>query len=200
MKKPRRLHILLALGNPGTEYGNTYHNAGVLALEHMEKSLRPGGPSLDPETWKSHKKLFEYIAEPQTSGLKTIFIRPLVFMNASGAMAREVLKKFDAEPADLTVFHDDSDLPLGKFKIMHGRNSAGHKGVQSVIDVLGTNGFERVRIGVRSPVLDAGSRELEAGSHKKAGDFVLSQITPKDRKVLDAVFEEIAEEWAKKKE
>jgi len=177
--------IILGLGNPGAEYEHTYHNAGALAVEQLAKAPGEGG---EPR-WKAHKKLFVYFSnlQPPTSNL--IFIRPLVFMNESGLAAKEALKKFNAAPEDLAVIHDDSDLPLGEYKISRGQGSAGHKGVQSVIDHLGTSAFERIRIGIRERRTENGERR------KQAGDFVLDQISTKDKKILEKVFEEISGAW-----
>lgn len=182
MKDEGRQRLIIGLGNPGPEFENTYHNVGVLALEYLAKSPADGGKL----EWKSHKKLFGYSNfKLQTSNF--VFIRPLTFMNESGLAAKEALKKFNAAPEDLIVIHDDSDLALGKFKIAGGQRSAGHKGVQSVIDHVGTQDFERVKIGIR----EQGTENREQSKRKKAEDFVLSQITPKDKKILEKVFEEI---------
>ena len=91
---------------------------------------------------------------------------------------------FGAKPEDLIVIHDESDLPLGTYKISYGKNSAGHKGVQSVMDALGTKDFTRIRIGIRP------GKELR---RSKAAAFVLKHISARDKKTLDGVFQEIAD-------
>ncbi len=161
-----RKRIFIGLGNPGKEYENTYHNAGLLAVDQLADA-----------PFKKHKGLFEYTTAPDA-----VFIRPLTYMNESGSAAREALKKFNARAEDLTVIHDESDLPLGTFKVSKGRGAAGHKGVQSIIDALGTNEFTRIRIGIRDP------RERR---RKKAGEFALARIAARDRAALQAVFKKI---------
>ncbi len=160
-----RKKLVVGLGNPGPEFANTYHNAGALAVRAMAGGL----------AWKSHKKLFSYAAAADG----TTFILPLVFMNESGRAVREAMKKFKAAPEDLTVIHDDSDLPLGAYKVSIGRGAAGHKGARSVMDALRSKDFTRIRIGIRNP------RERQ---RKKAGEFVLGSISTGDRKKLAAVF------------
>jgi peptidyl-tRNA hydrolase, PTH1 family len=186
MKKPRGLQLIIGLGNPGPEFENTYHNAGMMAVQYLANPLiKDGKPA-----WKTHKKLFSYArVEPSVPLVPCpvspvfILILPLTFMNESGLAAKEAIKKFNAAPEDLTVIHDDSDLPLGESKTSRNQGAAGHKGVQSVIDHIGTKDFKRIRIGVRT--------DERQGIRKKAGDFVLNRITPRDKKALEKVFEEI---------
>ena len=163
------MKIVVGLGNPGKEYDGTYHNVGTLAVRTIAGE---GG-------WKPYKKLFSYALRRNTA-----FVLPLIFMNESGRAVAEALKKFRAEPADLVVIHDESDLPLGACKISTGRGSAGHKGVQSVMDALGSKAFARVRIGIRNP------RER---TRRKAEGFVLAKITPRDLAALERIFVTLAE-------
>ncbi len=160
--------LIIGLGNPGGEYENTYHNVGLLAL----KKIAGDAP------FKSHKGLFRYA----TAG-EAVLIEPLVFMNESGRAAKEALKKFKTSPGDLIVIHDESDVMIGKYKLSSGRNSAGHRGVQSIMDALHSKEFLRARIGIR-PAQEA--------KLKKASEFVLAAIKPKDKKALEAVFAEVA--------
>ena len=177
MAKSPSKKIFASLGNPGDEYANTYHNAGRLALAAVMHE------PFDKETgWEKHKDLFYYRSAPGAA-----FVKPLTFMNESGKAIKEALKKFDARPHDLVLFQDDSDITVGSYKISFARNSAGHKGVQSVIDALKTNEFTRVRIGIRP------EKEKE---RQKAGTFALKAISSKDRKTLDGVFKEIGKELA----
>ncbi len=166
--------ILVGLGNPGPEFKNTYHNVGQAALAAIARRL-PNGESL---TWKTHKKLFRYAAHGTM-----VLAAPLTFMNESGMAVREAMKKFKAAPENLVVIHDESDLPVGMYKISSGRSSAGHKGIQSIIDTLRTNRFTRIRVGIR----EAGEKK-----RRKASAFVLAKITPKDQIVFDALFSAIA--------
>jgi PTH1 family peptidyl-tRNA hydrolase len=155
-----RRKIVVGLGNPGKEYAGTFHNVGVLAMETLA--------ALSGE-W--------------AGGAPPLFVAPTTFMNESGGAVRAAMKKFGARPEDLIVLHDESDLPLGDYKTSFGKNSAGHKGVQSIIDALGTKEFTRIRIGIRPP---------QERHRTKASSFVLKMIGARDRKILDGVFEKIA--------
>jgi PTH1 family peptidyl-tRNA hydrolase len=185
--------IILALGNPGAEFENTYHNAGLLALPSFISALTGSGPEeLD---WKTYRHLFEYTsplpsaASSQSPASSYQFAHSLVFMNDSGRAAAAALRKFGVAPEDLIVLQDESDLALGQFKITFDRSSGGHKGAQSIIDHLKTQAFTRVRFGVRPKA---------ERRRRKAGDFILAKITPTARKALEAAFEKAAEELEEK--
>jgi PTH1 family peptidyl-tRNA hydrolase len=169
--------LFLGLGNPGMEYERTFHNAGVLALHALADAM----PAPTGIAWQNHKKIFRYAT---CDGM--IFVEPLTFMNESGRAAREAMKKFDLAPQDIVVLHDDSDLPLGTWKVSRGHGAGGHHGIESIINTLGTNDFTRVRIGIRP----ATERERQ-----KAGEFVLKKMTKKDRAVLDAIFLKIRDHF-----
>ena len=160
--------IVMGLGNPGSDYDNTYHNVGKMALEAW-LAKNP-----EPIAFRRHGDLFEYAKSDDR-----IFVRPLVFMNESGLAAREALKTFSAEPTDLLVLHDESDMELGTWRLSFGGSSAGHKGIQSIIDHLHSDQFYRGRIGIRDP---------HEEKRKKAGDFVLGAMTPDHKSVLQDVF------------
>jgi PTH1 family peptidyl-tRNA hydrolase len=173
------MQIFIGLGNPGEEYASTYHNVGQMALLALTRDIALHKQNAKPEPWVKYKDILEYI---ETDG--TVFVRPLTYMNESGRAVREAVKKFKAKPENLVLFHDDSDITIGDYKISVARNSAGHKGVQSVIDALKTNTFTRVRIGIRP------AREPH---RQKAGEFALKQITPRDKTILKSVFLNLTE-------
>ena len=166
--------LIIGLGNPDPILEETYHNVGLIAVQWLaEHGPREGAA----ESFRSHKGLFAYRKRE-----KIIFIRPLVYMNESGRAVKEAMRTFGATPEDIVVIHDDSDLVVGAFKLAASGRSAGHKGIQSIIDHLKTEGFRRIRIGIR---------EKDEAHRKKAGDFVLSPITAKDKKTFEEVFRDI---------
>jgi PTH1 family peptidyl-tRNA hydrolase len=184
-KGPKDIKVIIGLGNPGSEYCNTYHNAGALALPVLAAHLAPDAFDTNskistPLTFKRYKNIFEYA----TAG-KFIFVKPLVFMNESGEAVKAALRVLKAKPYEIAVAHDDSDLTIGNFKIAFGGGAAGHNGIRSIVAHLKTEEFTRIRIGIRA------ANEI---TRKKAGDFVLSPITGTNMKKLEIVFEKIAEE------
>ncbi|MEX2054494.1 MAG: aminoacyl-tRNA hydrolase [Candidatus Colwellbacteria bacterium] len=157
-----KLTLILGLGNPGEQYEHTYHNAGHLYID-----------SVTDGTLKKYKS-FAFTKEGNM-----ILAKSLTYMNKSGLAALEALKYFNLKPTSLLVAHDDSDIPLGEHKVSKGQGSAGHKGVQSIIDQLGTKDFTRLRIGVRSQ------------PRGKAGEFVLKPMSRQELELLRDGFAKI---------
>ncbi len=167
--------LIIGLGNPDPALEETYHNAGALAVQWIAEHAPDGTPA---PKFRAYHGLFAYAKVGDQ-----IFIRPLVFMNESGRAVKEAMRVFDAKTKDIAVIHDDSDLAIGELKYSSGGSSAGHKGIQSIIDHLKTDDFFRVRIGIR---------EKNESHRKKAGEFVLSPITASDRALLEEVFAAIS--------
>lgn len=113
------------------------------------------------------------------------------YMNESGKYVAKMVKKLGAKPEQLLIVHDDSDIEIGKYKLTPpGHGSAGHHGIESIEQHLKSNGFWRLRIGIR-PIKKEGEERM------KALDFVLKKISPADKKLLEKVFEEAKKELAK---
>ena len=120
---------------------------------------------------------------------KVILIKPQTFMNESGKAVKALADYYKISEEDITIIHDDLDIPLGEYRIVKDRSSAGHKGVQSVIDAIGTKDFQRVRIGIGTKPLD------KLGISKKipTEDFVLQNFTKEEKEIIDGVIERVAE-------
>lgn len=164
------IHLVLGLGNPSDEYLHTYHNIGRLFVETVV------GQSFETPS----KKPFSY---SKRDGI--IFAHANTFMNESGKAAKEALSYFEIEPKHLLIAHDDSDMTVGTWKLSFDQRSAGHKGIQSIIDALGTQEFWRLKIGIRP----ANER-----TRKKAEEFVLKKISKKDQKIFEEIFGDIIRE------
>lgn len=138
--------LVVGLGNPGEQYLNTPHNAGFLVVSSLAEKfgLR----------FNENKKLKSEIAEGKISGKKLILAKPQTFMNKSGEAILAIAKGYKLKAkSSLWVIHDDIDLALGQIKIVRNRGSAGHKGVEGIIQKLKTQDFVRFRIGIRSKVV-----------------------------------------------
>lgn len=118
--------LIVGLGNPGKKYAKTRHNIGFRVINELEKFLDVA----------RNKNL--------------IFLKPDAFMNNSGKVVKECLAYKKIPTSNLIVIHDDIDLPFGEIRVSKDSSSAGHKGVQSIIDELGTKDFTRIRIGIKS--------------------------------------------------
>jgi len=133
------MKLIVGLGNPGFKYKNTRHNLGYMVVDYFAKS---SGLS-----WRYNPDWICYFAKTE----EFVVAKPSTFMNKSGEAAREIMNFFKIEPKDVLAIHDDLDLDFAKIRISHDSQSAGHRGVDSVIAGLGTFEFSRLRIGVGRP-------------------------------------------------
>jgi len=147
------MKIIVGLGNPGEQYKNTRHNAGWLVLDNLLGDIK----------WSENKKFNALVHEDGD----ILFVKPLTFMNESGTSVRKILDYYGLLPRNfgfitkkdaglqniLTVIHDELDLNFGEYKIATDSGSAGHRGVQSIIDHLKTKKFTRVRLGIKNNLL-----------------------------------------------
>jgi len=136
------LRLVIGLGNPGPEYADHRHNLGfrvVDALAHKH------GLAFTRHRGKVR------VAEGEIGGQKVILAKPQTFMNLSGKAVGRVSRRFRVSPAYVLVVTDDLDLPLGRLRLRPEGGSGGHKGMRSIIDVLGTQSFARLRVGIDRP-------------------------------------------------
>jgi PTH1 family peptidyl-tRNA hydrolase len=133
---------IVGLGNPGDRYTLTRHNAGFLAADAIAAKL---GVVLEP---RGRAVVGGRAAH---AGSDVIIIKPQLFMNRSGPVVSTVLETEELSPADMLVVHDEIDLPLGRVKLKRGGGTAGHRGLESIVESLGSTDFPRLRIGVGRP-------------------------------------------------
>jgi PTH1 family peptidyl-tRNA hydrolase len=154
------LDLLVAgLGNPGREYADTRHNVGFMVAEELAR--RHDG------SWRA--KFSGDLAEVRLDGLRLAVLKPQTYMNESGRSVGAAVRFFKAEPEALLVVHDEVDLEPGRLQARLGGGLAGHNGLRSVAQHLGTPEFARLRIGVGRP---------ERGDPRPVADFVLSPFSP----------------------
>ncbi len=174
------MYLVVGLGNPGKEYEFTRHNIGFRVIDRISKDLN---------TAVSKSQCRTLIGHASSAGHKVILAKPQTFMNLSGDSVSELVKWHKIEKDRIIVIYDDLDLDVGKLRIRPKGNSGGHKGVESIIDRLGTTEFIRVRIGIGRPdkiILK------ENGS-----DYVLSNIPRKEQEAIDQAILSAAEAVAK---
>jgi len=156
------LDLLVAgLGNPGRAYERNRHNVGWMVVEELVR--RHGG------SWRG--KFSGRLAEIRIDGRRVALLAPETYMNESGRSVGAALRFFKLEPQDLLVVHDEGDLDLGRIQARSGGGLAGHNGLRSVAEQLGTPDFLRLRVGVGRP---------ERGDPRPLSDYVLSDFTPED--------------------
>ncbi len=163
--------FIVGLGNPGKTYERTRHNAGFLALDAFAKEH--GFPA-----FKLSSKSKAFISEGEVDSQHVILAKPQTFMNKSGVSVRSLLK----QGGKLIVVHDDIDIPLGTVKVSKDRGSAGHKGVESIMEELKSKDFTRIRIGIQ-PLL---------GKPENVEDFVLQKFSPEEMPAIRGDIQEAA--------
>lgn len=167
------MKIIVGLGNPGKRFEKTRHNVGFRAIDKIAKNFQF-------PIFKFKSKLKAEISEGKINKEKIVLAKPQTFMNNSGRAVKSLITNYGLRIDDLFVIHDDLDLPLGKIKIVKNRGSAGHKGVQSIIDELKTKDFVRFRIGIKPK----GSEQRAIKKEK----FVLQKFNKKEGRILkDAI-------------
>lgn len=159
--------LIVGLGNPGKKYKKTRHNVGFWAMDELAKK----------ETWQESKKANCLYLKTQISDKNAELIKPLTFMNNSGKCVRYVKRKRSIKPEDIIIIHDDIDLPLGTIRVSKNISSAGHKGIQSIIDELGTKNFTRIRIGIQPKI----------GKPQNVEEFVLKRFTKEEGKRIQKI-------------
>jgi PTH1 family peptidyl-tRNA hydrolase len=147
--------IFAGLGNPGGKYLANRHNIGFMAVDAIHRK-HPFGP------WS--KKFKSEISEGEIDGEKILLMKPQTFMNLSGEAVGEAMRFYKLTPADLTVFHDELDLPAAKVKVKTGGGNGGHNGLKSLDAHCGRE-YRRVRLGIGHP----GVKDLVHGH--VLGDF-----------------------------
>jgi peptidyl-tRNA hydrolase, PTH1 family len=154
------LDLLVAgLGNPGREYERTRHNAGWMVMDELAR--RHGG--------SFRSKFSGQLSETRLDDLKLALLKPETYMNVSGRSIGAAGKFFKVDPADVLVVHDDVDLEPGRLQAKFGGGLAGHNGLRSIAQALGTNDFLRLRIGVGRP---------GRGDRRSVADYVLGGFEP----------------------
>ncbi len=135
------IKLITGLGNPGEKYKKTRHNIGFILLDLLAEKMNAN--------FEFNSNFNAEIAEIKTGTEKIILCKPQTFMNNSGQAVSKVISYYKIDLKDLLVIQDEIDLPFEKIKFATNSSSAGHKGIQSIVDHLGTQEFQRLRFGIK---------------------------------------------------
>ena len=160
---------VVGLGNPGRKYEGTRHNVGYRVIEALAAKFSSGRP------FRLAKSI---CASAGYGGEKLLLVQPVTYMNLSGQAVVELFRQYRLLPGELLLIHDELDLPLGSIRFKSGGSSAGHQGVQSVIDCTGSQDFLRLRFGINRP-----PEAMEAAS------YVLQPFTPTEENLVESTVE-----------
>ncbi|MBI3755334.1 MAG: aminoacyl-tRNA hydrolase [Deltaproteobacteria bacterium] len=161
--------LIIGLGNPGTKYKNTRHNIGFMAIDSLAEA----------NSIKLNKKDFESLwGKGSINDKEVVLLKPQTYMNLSGEAVQAISGYFHIEPKDVLVVYDDIDLEFGIVRIRPNGGSGGHRGMQSIIEHLGTNEFPRIRLGIGRP---------EKQVQGDVADYVLSSFDSDEKDILKEI-------------
>lgn len=175
--------VIVGLGNPGKEYEKTRHNAGRNAVELVAKNN-------DFDEFVFNKTAKALVAKGAIEGENATLVLPETMMNLSGKAVSAIVKSPKAAK-NLLVIHDDLDLPLGTIKMVFGRGSGGHKGVESVMRAVKTKDFARIRIGVAPAGKKNQAKKLK--DEEKVIKLVIGKWKPAEEAAVKKVLKKVAE-------
>lgn len=164
--------LFVGLGNPGEKHKNNRHNVGFMALDCLSAFYKFG---------RSRTKFLGRTAMGSLDERKLISFKPQTFMNESGRAVREASNFYKIGPERIIVFHDELDLPFGQVRVKKGGGHAGHNGLKSIDENIGTDYF-RIRIGISHP-----------GEKEKVTGHVLGDLSKEDAETLQKILTSIAE-------
>ncbi len=173
-RQPEVEYLIIGLGNPGQTYARTRHNVGFRCLQVL---ARRHGLRFD------RKKHRARIAGGEIAGRQVLLARPYTYMNRSGQAVAGLARGLNLPPEHILVIYDDLDLPLGTTRMRGQGGAAGHRGVRSIIESLGTEQFPRLRIGIGRPE-DPAEDPIE---------FVLQPFSPEQEAVIGPTLERAAD-------
>ena len=157
-------YLIVGLGNPGREYRNSRHNVGFMLVDRLAERLRVTFGRLESKA---------LVTKADWDGVRLVLAKPQTYMNLSGKSVVSLLRFYKVPYDQFLVAFDDIDLPFGTLRLRPGGGSSGQKGMQSIMESLGTQGYPRLRIGVNRPPgrMDAADYVLQPFSKEEA-DFL----------------------------
>ncbi len=161
------MKLIVGLGNPGSQFEKTRHNIGFVIVDALAERL---GVSFNQSKFKGVYGTYHH------KGEKVVLLKPLTYMNLSGESIVPLMDYYDIEEENLLVIYDDLDLPVGKIRLRQKGSAGGHNGMKSTIAHLGTQNFNRIRVGIDRPT-----------NGMSVPDYVLGKFAKEDHGELDQV-------------
>lgn len=178
--QPKPIRMVAGLGNPGEEYAATRHNAGFCSIDVLAEKA---GVSY----WKNQagaEVAVINVNDPEAEGGKreVVLVKPQSYMNTSGGPISKLCAQYKVKPEELLVIHDELDIPAGDVRVKVGGGHAGHNGLRSIIDKLGSRDFSRIRAGIGNPP-----------GRMPVADFVLKQLRSREAEDFEVMTHQAAE-------
>lgn len=167
------IKLIVGLGNPGPQYERTRHNAGFLFLDYLVVSQRA--------KWSASGQFQGDVAALEFGATKLLFLKPMTFMNKSGASVGKMLRYHKLKPEELLVVHDELELSEGVVKMKRDGGHAGHNGLRDIIAQIDSRDFYRLRVGIGRPDMPGAN----------IANYVLSKPSVATFELFEAVFREL---------
>lgn len=169
----KRTVLVIGLGNPGQEHKSTRHNTGFMALDHfaLKNEFVP---------WQESSKFKAFISEKTLGTTRVILLKPTTYMNLSGEAAISIVNFYKIPLSSIIAVYDELSIPFGQIRTRVGGQSAGHNGVKSLSENIGS-GFSRIRVGIKN----------DFSAKADDSSFVLGSFTAEEQKQLDILFSEV---------
>jgi len=175
-----KMKIMVGLGNPGKQYEHTRHNVGFDVIDELSRRFNI---PLDQSKLKGLYGIGFY------KGEKVLLLKPLTYMNLSGESIRAVMDYYDIDLEDLLVIYDDLDLPVGKIRLRQKGSAGGHNGIKSTVAHLGTQQFNRIRIGIDRPQNGMSVPDYVLGKFHKEEQSQVQDVIQKSADACEAWLE-----------
>ncbi len=169
MENNKSQFIIVGLGNPGRAYRETRHNIGFTLVNHLADRLGVEFTRMESKS---------LVTKGTFAGHQLILAKPMTYMNLSGQAVRSLVRFYKIPLDKLLTCYDDVDLPLGTMRMRPDGGAGGHKGMQSIIEQLGNQGFPRLRIGIGRPP-----------GRKTAASYVLDDFSPDETEFLQVILD-----------
>lgn len=175
-----KMKIMVGLGNPGKQYEHTRHNVGFDVIDELSRRFNI---PLDQSKLKGLYGIGFY------KGEKVLLLKPLTYMNLSGESIRAVMDYYDIDLEDLLVIYDDLDLPVGKIRLRQKGSAGGHNGIKSTVAHLGTQQFNRIRMGIDRPQNGMSVPDYVLGKFHKEEQSQVQDVIQKSADACEAWLE-----------
>ena len=177
------MKLIVGIGNPDEQYKETRHNVGFMFLDYLARKLGANDFEFD-------KKTNSLISKTKSEKTTVILAKLQMYVNKSGEAIKKLVTSYKLQATSLIVVHDDLDIPFGNSKLSFDKNSGGHKGIESIMRVLKTKKFYRLRIGTATRSLAKARQQSGKKRDKFVVSFVLSKFSKSESDQLKKIFKE----------
>jgi len=178
------MKIIVGLGNPGRGYANNRHNVGFKCVDMLAQQH---------DIKLSQRRAKARMGTGAIGGHEVILAKPRTYMNLSGQAVQSIFSKFKPSLSDLIVIYDDLDLALGTMRIRERGGAGGHNGMKSIINLIGSQEFARIRVGIAPVAIDESGNAVVVQHSIKTPDYVLSNFSTKEKPVIKEACSRVAE-------